>query len=236
MYIYQINPKLLQNSIAFDIQFSRNRLNHFLQGTFLPRYYKSPQKIPVTHPKMSESTSTTTTAPILGRVTLRGDSLSAPKKLSIDLSKYEVLDHKQAGHLRHFHNLASQPPGEWAFMGAADPAQVPLPLFPISFATKSSHVKKQEWLDAYRYQLATMAYGASVAHYHRLPALRSPFKILLRQLIEKMLRREVWGYWYLTSQSGIMVNPDIKELRKPWADPVVRENIMVSPQSFVHFL
>lgn len=72
-----------------------------------------------------------------------------------------------------------------------------------------------------------MAYAASVAHYHRLPALRSPLKTLLGQLIEKMLRRDVWGYWYLTSQSGILVNPDIKELRKPWADPIVRENIMV---------
>jgi hypothetical protein len=44
------------------------------------------------------------------------------------------------------------------------------------------------------------------------------------------LRREVWGYWYLTSQSGRSVDPDIKELRRPWADPVVKENIMVSYQ------
>ena len=57
--------------------------------------------------------------------------------------------------------------------------------------------------------------------------MRSMFKSLLFNLIKKMLRREVWGYWYLTSQSGIKIDPGLKELRKPWADPVKRENIMV---------
>ena len=85
----------------------------------------------------------------------------------------------------------------------------------------------QEWLDAYRYQLAIMAYASGAAHYHRLPALRSVFRSLMKQLIHKMLRREVWGYWYLTSQSGVFVNPELKELRKPWADPNKKENIMV---------
>ena len=35
-----------------------------------------------------------------------------------------------------------------------------------------------------------------------------------------MLHREVWGYWYLTSQSGTKADLDLKELQKPWADPV----------------
>ncbi|CAK1360493.1 unnamed protein product [Cercospora beticola] len=86
----------------------------------------------------------------------------------------------------------------------------------------------QEWNDAYRYQLATMAYAAGVAHFHRLPALRSAFKCLIEQLIHKMLRRDVWSYWYLTSQSGKFVDPDIVEMRKPWADPNKEENIMYS--------
>ena len=85
----------------------------------------------------------------------------------------------------------------------------------------------QEWLDGYRYQLATMAYAAGAAHYHRLPALKSVFKTLIEKLIHKMLRRDVWGYWYLTSQGGKMLDPDLKELRKPWADPNKKENIMV---------
>ncbi|KAH8820731.1 hypothetical protein F5884DRAFT_866626 [Xylogone sp. PMI_703] len=130
---------------------------------------------------------------------------SLPKNFLKNVSK---LDKLSAGHIRHFHNLASLPDGEWTYMGAQEPAQ--------------------EWLDAYRYQLATMAYAAGTAHYHRLPALQSVFKRLIRSLIGKMLRREVWGYWYLTSQSGNRVDPDITELRRPWADPVKRENIMYS--------
>ncbi len=131
-----------------------------------------------------------------------------PRKLEHDfLDKYEKLSWEQAGHLRHFHNLATQRDGDWSLMGSQDPGQ--------------------EWLDSYRYQLATMAYAAGAAHYHRLPVLRSAFKALMESLIKKMLRREVWGYWFLTSHSGKFVDPDIKELRKPWADPIVKENIMV---------
>lgn len=137
-----------------------------------------------------------------------GRSSLPPKLPPGFLSNYLKLSKEQAGHLRNFHNLVTQPDGEWHHMGAQDPGQ--------------------EWADAYRYQLATMAYAAGAAHYHRLPALRSVFKTLLEQLIHKMLRREVWGYWYLTSQGGKIVDPDLVELRKPWADPNKQENIMVS--------
>ncbi|KIW92318.1 uncharacterized protein Z519_07302 [Cladophialophora bantiana CBS 173.52] len=133
---------------------------------------------------------------------------AVPPTLSLDLSQYPKLSPTQLGHLRHFHNLAFQPDGEWAKMGAQEPLQ--------------------EFLDAYRYQLATMAYAVGVAHYHRLPALRSIFKPLLRQLIHKMLRKEVWAYWFNTSLGGTRTDPGLQKLREPWADPVVRENIMYS--------
>ncbi|KIW29624.1 uncharacterized protein PV07_05427 [Cladophialophora immunda] len=126
----------------------------------------------------------------------------------VDISKYPKLNAAQAGHLRHFHNLVSQVDGEWHHFGSLE--------------------AQQEWDDAYRYQLATMTYAAGVAHYHRLPAMRSAFKTLLRQMIHKMLRREVWGYWFVTSHGGKLLDPDLKELRKPWADPVIKENIMYS--------
>jgi hypothetical protein len=80
---------------------------------------------------------------------------------------------------------------------------------------------------AYRYQIATMTYAVGAAHYHRLPEMRSMLKSLFLKLIHKMLGRDVWSYWYLTSQLGIKVDPDLKELRKPFADPVYKENIMV---------
>jgi hypothetical protein len=132
---------------------------------------------------------------------------SLPLKLSKTFNKSPKLSREQCGHIRHFHNIASKLDGEWFMMGSQEPGQ--------------------EWDTAFRYQLATMAYAAGAAHYHRLPAMRSIFKGLIGNLIGKMLRREVWGYWYLTSHSGIRIDPDLKELRKPWADPVCKENIMV---------
>lgn len=135
-------------------------------------------------------------------------ALSIPQSLPLDLSKYPKLTAAQVGHLRHFYNLAHQPDGEWSKMGAQEPLQ--------------------EFLDAYRYQLATMAYAVGLAHYHRMPALRTIFKPLLRRLIHKMLQREVWAYWFTTSLGGIRTDPSLQKLRDPWADPVVKENIMYS--------
>ncbi|KEY74063.1 hypothetical protein S7711_02653 [Stachybotrys chartarum IBT 7711] len=133
----------------------------------------------------------------------------APKeRLQLDLSRYEKLNSLQAGHLRHFHNLVAQPDGEWHHMGGQE--------------------TQQEFLDAFRYQLAQMAYAAGLAHFHRLPAARGLFKPLLRRLIHKMLHVQVWGYWYLTSQSGAVVDPGRTELRTPWANPIIKENIMYS--------
>lgn len=141
-------------------------------------------------------------------LTTSGDHDTPPQALPANfLDDVEKLSPEQAGHIRHFHNLASQLDGDWSFMGSQEPGQ--------------------EWLDGYRYQLAAMAYASGAAHYHRLPALRSLFKTLFEKLIHKMLLRDVWGYWYLTSQSGKMVDPDLTELRKPWADPNKKENIMV---------
>ena len=135
-------------------------------------------------------------------------SLPAPAAPHIDISDYPKLDHKQAGHLRHFHNLVSQQDGEWHHFGSLE--------------------GQQELDEAYRYQLATMAYATAVAHYHHLPAMRGPFKRLFRRIIHKMLLRQVWGYWFNTSHSGFVMDPDLPDLRKPWADPVIKENIMYS--------
>ena len=133
---------------------------------------------------------------------------SLPKRLEPAWEEaYPKLTREQCGHLRHFYNLTTQWDGEWPFMGAQDPGH--------------------EWDTAYRYQISEMTYAAGAAHYHRLPAMRTMFKNLIGDLIKKMLHRQVWGYWYLTSQSGIRCDPDLKELRKPWADPVCKENVMV---------
>ncbi|KAF2149458.1 hypothetical protein K461DRAFT_260931 [Myriangium duriaei CBS 260.36] len=126
----------------------------------------------------------------------------------VHASDYPKLDDKQAGHLRHYHNLVSQRDGDWHYFG-----------------TEDAH---EEFDDAKRYQLATMTYAIGAAHYHRLPALRGAFRNLMRKTIHKMLLREVWSYWFVSSFSGKVFDPDLKELRKPWSDPVMKENIMYS--------
>lgn len=97
-----------------------------------------------------------------------------PLPLSEVFTSSPKLSREQCDHPRHFHNLASQLDGDWDFMGSQEPGQ--------------------EWDTGWRYQIATMAYAAGAAHYHRLPAMRSMFKALLEKLIAKMLHREVWGY------------------------------------------
>ncbi|KAL3464929.1 hypothetical protein BJX64DRAFT_275585 [Aspergillus heterothallicus] len=136
-----------------------------------------------------------------------GSHVEAPQRLELNVEKWPKLDKLQAGHLRHYHNLASMIDGEWHRMGGLEGGQA---------------------IDAYRYQIAIMAYAVGLTHYHRTPALRGYYKPLVRRLIHKMLRREVWDYWYNTSCSGNVSDPGLKELRKPWADPVARENIMYS--------
>ena len=131
-----------------------------------------------------------------------------PERISEHFVLPPPLSREQCGHIRHIHNLASQPDGEWAFMGAQEPGQ--------------------EYDMAFRYQLAHMTYAIGATHFHRLPAQRSALKSLFEKLMNKMLNKAVWDYWYMTSQSGIRVDPDLKELRKPWVDPVCKENIMVS--------
>ncbi|KEF59604.1 uncharacterized protein A1O9_04450 [Exophiala aquamarina CBS 119918] len=133
---------------------------------------------------------------------------TGPASLPFSLSNISKLSREQAGHLRHFHNLASQKDGQWNYMGAEDPGQ--------------------EDYEAYRYQIANMVYASSITHYHRLPALRGVFKPLIRRLIHKMLRRDVWGYWFNTSLGGKAIDPSLEKLREPWPDPVIRENIMYS--------
>ncbi|KAK3627284.1 hypothetical protein LTR56_019290 [Elasticomyces elasticus] len=131
-----------------------------------------------------------------------------PPSCPITVSSYPSLTNEQVGHIRHIHNLSLLLDGQWTHMGAQEP--------------------RQEFLDAYRYQLATMAYTISVTHYHRQPLLRSVYKALLRKLIHKMLCRDVWAYWFNTSLGGVRTDPSLTVLRAPWADPIVRENIMYS--------
>jgi len=118
------------------------------------------------------------------------------------------LDHTQLAHIRHMIRLARQIPGEWAYMGTAEPSQ--------------------EGFDCYRYQLAFMVYTLALAQYHRTPAYRELYRDTIQKLIEKMLRYEVWGYWETTSRGSKILNPALEKLEEGNIDPVLRQNIMYS--------
>lgn len=144
----------------------------------------------------------------LGLALAPGYTLCASATPGYSQHSADPLDDLQLGHLRHIQNLAAMPHGEWRHMGSWDPGQ--------------------EWLDAYRYQLAFMAYALALTTYHYLPAAPKLLQPSFDQLIQKMLRREVWGYWKDTSQAGKQLDPGRTELREGWIDPVIRENIMYS--------
>lgn len=124
------------------------------------------------------------------------------------LDNATVLDDRALGHLRHIVNLSRQKPGDWSDMGPYDPSQ--------------------EGDDAYRYQLAYMAYTLGLVQYHHTPAYRELWRDTTARLIEKMMRWEVWGYWELTSRGSKVLDPDMTELGDGWIDPVMRQNVMYS--------
>ena len=118
------------------------------------------------------------------------------------------LDPLQWGHLRHIVRLSRQMPGDWSDMGPFDPTN--------------------EGDDAYRYQLAYMAYTLGLVQYHYLPSYRELLRETLADLIRKMLRHDVWGYWELTSRGSKVMDPDLEVLVDGWVDPVIRKNVMYS--------
>lgn len=128
------------------------------------------------------------------------------------IAGYPKLDDKQAGHIRHIHNLIDQLDYDWSGMSTAKPGQ--------------------ELTDSYRYQLTQMAYVLGFAHFHHLPAAAGAFRPTFERLIHKMQLRDVWDSWYETSRGGNLLDPDLTELRAPWRDPVVKENIMYSGRLF----
>jgi hypothetical protein len=128
------------------------------------------------------------------------------------IAGYPKLDDKQVGHVRHIHNLIDQLDYDWSGMSTAKPGQ--------------------ELTDSYRYQLTQMAYALGFAHFHHLPAAAGAFRPTFERLIHKMQLRDVWDSWYETSRGGNLLDPDMTELRAPWRDPIVKENIMYSGRLF----
>lgn len=124
-----------------------------------------------------------------------------------DLERFPLLDEKQVGSMRHIGNLARQLKNDWSGMMGPTP-------FGSDFA-------------AFRFQLAFMAFGLGLAHFHRLPAAPGAFKNMFERLIEKMRHPAVWHHWKDESRGGGLLNHEAG-VTEGWADPVKKDNIMYS--------
>jgi hypothetical protein len=133
-----------------------------------------------------------------------GGSAALPAKAD----DYPSLSRKELGHIQWLVKLAQQPLGDWSYMGGLE--------------------EGQEGLEGYRYQLGYMAYALALAQYHKTPAYRELYQKAMDNLIQKMIRRDVWYYWEHTSKGAKTTNPALKERGLGWIDPVVEKNIMYS--------
>ncbi len=83
-------------------------------------------------------------------------------------------------------------------------------------------------LEAYRYQIAFMAYTVALAQYHFLPAYRERLKDVFQKLITRLLARPVWEYWAEVSRGHRQYDPDWPGPAQPQHDPISDRNIMYS--------
>jgi hypothetical protein len=128
--------------------------------------------------------------------------------LPVKAEDYPSLSEKELGHVQWLVKLAQQPLGDWSYMGGLE--------------------EGQEGLESYRYQLGYMAYALALAQYHKTPAYRELYQKALDNLIQKMIRKDVWYYWENTSKGFSATNPPQKGRGLGWIDPVVEKNIMYS--------
>ena len=128
--------------------------------------------------------------------------------MPVKAEDYPSLSEKELGHVQWLVKLAQQPLGDWSYMGGLE--------------------EGQEGLEAYRYQLGYMAYALALAQYHKTPAYRELYQKALDNLIQKMIRKDVWYYWEHTSKGFTATNPPQKGRGLGWIDPVVEKNIMYS--------
>jgi hypothetical protein len=123
------------------------------------------------------------------------------------LAREPEMDRFQTGHIRHIENIAHQLPNDWAHMG--------------------TRLSWQENFEAYRYQLAYMAYAVGLTSFHRLPAAPGYVRATFDGLVQKMLLPDVWYYWRETSRGGGGANLDAP-VSEGWINPVEKDNIMYS--------
>jgi hypothetical protein len=127
---------------------------------------------------------------------------AAPALAQDTAEAYPRLDAKQLGHLRNIVALADQP----------------------GFDTMEPGPRGT--FEKYQFQIAWMYYALAVAQTQQTPAYRELYRRTSDQLIQKMMRPEVWNFWF-----EVIEDPKFAKYldkAKDWRDPVREKNIMYS--------
>lgn len=115
------------------------------------------------------------------------------------------LSEAELGHLKYFQSLAEQPSGEWEGFYLT-------PIEGMNFGL--------------RFQLAFSTY-ALYAMARRTPAYRAPYLAAIEKLVEKMLRPEVWAYWFQGAVRSlpVLTSGEVVAERKPGAVEVLHSRL-----------
>ncbi|MDD4603978.1 MAG: hypothetical protein PHF97_09260 [Bacteroidales bacterium] len=124
----------------------------------------------------------------------------------ISLSGYPATDEKEWGQLLWNLKLANQDPADFT----------------------NYHSVDEQGVSACRYTVAFSSYFLALEQYHKFPAWREALQPAIDNLINRMLRKEVWGYWSHESQGITKFEPNMDRPYPRNDDPVSLGNIMYS--------
>ncbi len=136
-------------------------------------------------------------------ILLSGSGLSAQ---TINPNQYPSSDNKEWGQLLWNMKLADQD---------------------ISDFTNYQKVDDQG-ISACRYTVAFSAYFLAIEQYHKFPAWREALQPAFDKLIQRMLQKQIWGYWSHESQGITKFEPNMDRPYSRNDDPVSLGNIMYS--------
>lgn len=86
----------------------------------------------------------------------------------------------------------------------------------------------EQGVSASRYTVAFSSYFLALEQYHKFPAWREAIQPAFDNLINRMLNKKIWGYWFNESKGITKFEPNMDRPYIQSADPVGNANIMYS--------
>jgi hypothetical protein len=86
----------------------------------------------------------------------------------------------------------------------------------------------EQGVSASRYTVAFASYFLALEQYHKFPAWSEALQPAFDNLINRMLNKKIWGYWYNESKGITKFEPNMDRPYIQSADPVGNANIMYS--------